>query len=81
MLATSTATMMAWPVSELTRDKEILGMALWVEKHHGENGWLHIAQQQDRLLEEGDYDGMNLWRKVGERFEELTAQPAGAQPH
>ena len=46
-------------------------MALWVEKQHGENGWLHIAQQQDRLLEAGDFEGIKLWRKVRERFEQL----------
>ena len=71
--------MTAWPVSELTRDKEIWGMALWVEKHHGENGWLHISQQQDRLLEAGDYEGINLWRKVGERFDELCDARAHVQ--
>ena len=56
-------------------------MALWVEKQHGENGWLHIAQQQDRLLEKGDFDGVKLWRKVGERFEELTSRRADAPSH
>lgn len=56
---------------KLTRDQELWGMALWVEKHHGENGWFHIAQQQDRLLAQGDFDGMKLWRAVGERFERL----------
>ena len=68
-------------MSELTRDGEIWGMALWVEKQHGENGWLHIAQQQDRLLEKGDFDGVKLWRKVGERFEELTSRRADAPSH
>lgn len=55
----------------LTRDLEIWGMALWVEKHHGEQGWLFIAQQQDRPLADGDLDGVALWRAVGERFETL----------
>lgn len=58
----------------LTRDQELWGMALWVEKHHGENGWLFIAQQQDRLLAEGDFEGMTLWRSVGERYEQLQTQ-------
>lgn len=48
-------------------------MALWVEKAHGEKGWLHIAQEQDRLLAEGDFDGIKLWREVGVRFEKLQA--------
>ena len=59
-------------VSELSRDAELWAMALWVEKHHGENGWFHIAQQQDRLLEAGDRNGVALWNLVGERFETLT---------
>lgn len=46
-------------------------MALWVEKHHGESGWLYIAQQQDRLLAEGDLEGMAMWREVGRRYEML----------
>ncbi|MEZ5748721.1 MAG: hypothetical protein R3D83_02175 [Caenibius sp.] len=55
----------------VSREQELWAVALWVEKHHGENGWLHIAQQQDRLLAEGDLDGVAMWRKVGERFEVL----------
>ena len=55
----------------LTREQELWGMALWVEKHHGESGWLFIAQQQDRLLAERDFEGMKLWRSVGERFKQL----------
>ena len=78
---TWTATATESHVSEITRDREIWGIALWVEKQHGENGWLHIAQQQDRLLNEGNFEGMKLWRKVGERFEELIAQRADAPSH
>lgn len=55
----------------LTREAELWGIALWVEKTHGEAGWLHIAQQQDRLLAEGDLAGVKLWRAVAERFEQL----------
>lgn len=47
-------------------------MALWVEKHHGPNGWFYIAQQQDRLLAKGDLDGVALWKDVGRRLESLT---------
>lgn len=55
----------------ITRDQEIWGIALWIEKRHGNGGWLHIAQQQDRLLAEGDFDGVDLWREVGRRYDEL----------
>ncbi len=56
----------------LTRDQELWGMALWVEKIHGDAGWLHIALQQDRLLAAGDLDGVRLWRAVSARFERLA---------
>ena len=56
---------------EVTREQELWAMALWVEKHHGENGWFHIVQRQDQLLAEGELGGVALWRKVGARFEAL----------
>lgn len=67
--------MMAW-VARIDRDQEIWGMALWVEKHHGKTGWLHIAQQQDRILELGDFDGMARWREVGEKLKALQVRYA-----
>lgn len=63
----------------LSRDQEIWGMALWVDRVHGENGWFHIATQQDRLLSEGDLDGVDLWRNVQRHWEEL--QNAKEQRH
>lgn len=61
----------------MTRDQELWGVALWVEKTFGANGWLHIAQQQDRLLGEGDLDGVAMWRAVGERFDQLAERADG----
>ena len=55
----------------VTREQELWGLALWVEKHHGENGWFYIAQQQDRFLANGELGGVTLWRKVGKRFNAL----------
>ena len=56
----------------LTRDQELWGVALWVEKTHAEVGWLFIAQQQDRMLAEGDLDGVAMWRAVSRRHEQLS---------
>ncbi len=50
-------------------------MALWVEKHHGEEGWLYISQQQDLLLAEAESDGVKMWQEVAKRFEKLQAWP------
>ena len=59
----------------LTGDQELWGVALWVEKCHGDGGWYFIAQQQDRLLAAGDFDGVAMWRRVGLRLEQLRAKP------
>lgn len=56
----------------ITRDQELWGIALWVEKTYGDDGWLHIAHEQDRLLAVYDFEGARMWRAVGERFEKLT---------
>jgi len=56
-----------------TSEREIWGMALWVEKHHGADGPQFIASQIDRLANEPD--GQALWRKVDTRFAELKAGP------
>ena len=57
----------------LTRDQEVWGMALWVERVHGNNGWFHIATEQDRLLAAGDLDGVALWRVVQQHWELLQS--------
>lgn len=62
----------------MTRDQELWGVALWVEKNHAEAGWLFIAQQQDRLLAQADFDGFAMWREVSRRYDELrTVIPIG----
>ena len=62
----------------LSREQELWAIALWVERNHGENGWLHIAQEQDRLLGSGDFEGVKLWRAVGQRFEKLVKSQPGS---
>ena len=59
----------------MTRDEELWAMALWVEKHYGEEGWLYISQQQDRLLAGTETDGVKMWQEVAKRFEKLQARP------
>ena len=66
----------------MTRDQELWGVAMWVERTHGESGWLYIAQQRDRLLAEGDLDGEAMWRDVSCRYEQLeSARSGGKIPH
>lgn len=48
-------------------------MALWVERHHGDDGPAFIRETIARLQQEGEVGGMELWREVSERFEQLRA--------
>jgi hypothetical protein len=55
----------------LTRDQEIWGIALWVERNHGERGPTFITEQIGRLSTAGDDKGISLWREVARRYEQL----------
>lgn len=56
----------------LTRDQELWGMALWVEKHHGDAGGEFIASKIDQLNRAGAQDGGRLWQNVARRYEQLV---------
>ena len=58
----------------LNRDQELWAVALWVEKNHGEEGPAYIAQQIQRLSNEGDEAGMATWKTVADRFDQLSCQ-------
>ncbi len=64
----------------LTRDQELWGMALWVEKTHGDKGAGFIAAKIRRLIQYGEEDGARLWREVARRFEELQAKQSDSRP-
>lgn len=55
----------------MTRDEELWGVALWVERTHDCDGSAHIAAQMTRLAADGDEAGIAMWRAVGERFDQL----------
>jgi ribosomal protein L18E len=57
----------------MDRNQEIWGVALWVEKHHPDDGAQFIAKQVARLKSQGDSDGVELWRVVAERLAQLRA--------
>lgn len=60
----------------MTRDQELWGVALWVERTHGDNGPGHIAEQIARLTGAGDEDGIAMWRAVAERYDKLRERTA-----
>ena len=55
----------------LTRDQELWGIALWVEKNHGDDGPSYIASQVERLALKGDEAGVAMWLRVADRFKQL----------
>lgn len=58
----------------MTRDQELWGVALWLERTHGRNGADHITDQIARLAEAGDEDGIAMWRAVAKRYDRLREQ-------
>ena len=55
----------------MTRDQELWGVALWIEKTHGDRGADHIAGQVARLAKLGDEVGIAMWRAVADRYDRL----------
>jgi len=56
----------------VTREQELWGVALWVEKRHGTDGPRFIAEQVGRLALAGDVAGVHHWRAVAARFDRLA---------
>lgn len=55
----------------MTRDQELWGVALWLDRTHGDEGPAHIAQEVARLAKAGDPAGVAMWRQVAERYDQL----------
>lgn len=56
----------------MTREQEMWGVALWVEKRHGADGPRFIAEQVGRLALAGEAEGVAMWRGIAERFQALN---------
>ena len=46
-------------------------MALWVEKHHGDEARDFIAAKTEQLALANEPDGVKLWEEVARRLEQL----------
>ena len=57
----------------MTREQELWGVALWVEKQHGADGPRFIAEQVGRLALANEPEGVALWRGIASRFDQLQA--------
>ena len=65
----------------ISREAEIYGIALWVEKNQAD-GRGYIEQQIDRLTATGKSEGVKLWRQVSDRYDRLRRPliPIEGQP-
>ncbi len=48
----------------LPHEKHVLACALLVEKQQGERAPVYIAEQIGRLVFEGDWAGVAMWKKI-----------------
>ena len=62
----------------MTRDQELWGMALHVERHHGADGPRFISEQVVRNALVGEPGGVDLWKAVARRFEQLAQDMDGS---
>jgi hypothetical protein len=61
-----------------SREQELWACALWVEKHHGEQGSDYIASQVTRLALEGDMAGVRTWQAIADRYDTLHQRSINA---
>ena len=63
----------------MTRDAELWGCALTIEREHGAGAFLHASMEIDRLDATGERDSAAVWRDVLKRLEALEAGSAPPQ--
>jgi len=67
----------------LTDDKDIyLATKLLIDRH-GDDAVIEAAMMADKMLEQGDLDGLATWKRILKTIEELQAgkRPDGAVVH
>ncbi len=50
-------------------------------KHHGEDAPIHAAMRADAMLETGDLDGYEVWRRILRAVGELLGMEPGVRVH
>ncbi|MCB1467031.1 MAG: hypothetical protein KDK08_07790 [Rhizobiaceae bacterium] len=59
-----------------TRDEELWGLALSIERQHGKDGPRVIAERIGAFVLAGEVGAVELWREVAERYEKLLSPPS-----
>lgn len=63
----------------LTRDAELWGCALAIEREHGPAAFLQASMAIDKLDAVGEREAAGVWREVLKRLELLEAQNGPSQ--
>ena len=67
----------------MTDDKDIYRSAKLLIDRHGEDALIEAAMIADKMLEQGDLDGLATWNRILRAIEELRAgkRPENAEVH
>ncbi len=64
----------------MTSDLDIYRSANLLVKQHGKDAQVHAAMRADAMLEEGDLDGLAVWKRILRAVEELRGtEPKSGQ--
>ena len=61
----------------MTSDRDIWTTANSLIKQHGEDAVIHAAMRHDELLDQGDIDGVMVWKRVLAAVKEFQAEGPG----
>lgn len=65
----------------LTDEQELWGCALAIEKQHGDNAPVWIAQRIGELALAGEMEGVELWRAIAAKLDAIRAARASPDRH
>ena len=64
----------------MIEDPDVWRAAKLLIDRDGKRAALRAVQRADHLMDEGDFDGVAVWRQIGEAVEELTRGPREDEP-
>jgi len=67
----------------MTSDLDIYRSAKLLIDRHGDDAVIHAAMRADKMLEQGDLDGLATWNRILRAIEKLRAgkRPEGTKVH
>ncbi|WP_137680551.1 DUF6961 family protein [Aurantiacibacter suaedae] len=59
----------------VTQEQELWALALWVEKHHGDDGQAYIEGRIEHFTDTNEGGAVRMWEEVASRFAGLERAP------